>query len=100
MNTEQIRNNCPNCSKWAEEGCHPKCIKCQNIIKIFEEQENNHNTTEKNMKSIIINKGTGAGGANTNYNGKKFESKTNNQQRLLEIGYTKNSFTKKPKKRV
>lgn len=63
MNTEQIRNNCPNCSKWAEEGCHPKCIQCQNIIKIF-------------------------------------ESKTNNQQRLLEIGYTKNSFTKKPKKSV
>ena len=35
---------------------------------------------------------------NTNYYGKKFEEKTNNQQRLLEMGYTKNSFTKKPKK--
>ena len=44
-----------------------------------------------------MNKGTGAGGANTNYYGKKFEEKTNNQQRLLETGYTKNSFTKKPK---
>ena len=52
MNTEQIRNNCPNCSKCAEEGCHPKCIKCQNIIKLFEEQENNHNTTEKNRQLI------------------------------------------------
>jgi hypothetical protein len=53
---------------------------------------------EENIQSIIINKGTGAGGANTNYHGKKFEEKTNNQQRLLEIGYSKNSFTKKPKK--
>ena len=55
------------------------------------------NTTQENTQ-LIINKGTGAGGANTNYYGKKFEEKTNNQQRLLEMGYTKNSFTKKPKK--
>jgi len=53
------------------------------------------NATQENTQLIIINKGTGAGGANTNYYGKKFEEKTNNQQRLLEIGYTKNSFTKK-----
>ncbi len=56
------------------------------------------NTTEENTQLIIINKGTGAGGANTNYYGKKFEEKTNNQQRLLEMGHTKYSFTKKPKK--
>jgi hypothetical protein len=56
------------------------------------------NTSKENMKSVIINKGTGAGGANTNYYGKKFEEKTNNQQRLLEMGYTKNSFIKNPKK--
>lgn len=56
------------------------------------------NATKENTQLIIINKGTGAGGANTNYYGKKFEEKTNNQQRLLEMGYTKNSFTKKPKK--
>ena len=48
--------------------------------------------------NVIINKGTGAGGANTNYYGKKFEEKTNNQTRLLNDGYIKNSFTKKPKK--
>jgi hypothetical protein len=48
--------------------------------------------------NVIINKGTGAGGANTNYFGKKFEEKTNNQMRLLNDGYTKNSFTKKLKK--
>ena len=45
-----------------------------------------------------INKGKGAGGANTNYNGKKFEEKTNNEPRLLETGFNKNSFTKKSKK--
>ena len=53
---------------------------------------------EEKAQSIIINKGTGAGGANTNYHGKKFEKKTDNQQRLLEMGYTKNSFTKTSKK--
>ena len=47
---------------------------------------------------MTSNKGTGAGGANTNYHGKKFEEKTNNQERLLAMGYTKNSFTKKSKK--
>jgi hypothetical protein len=43
----------------------------------------------------VMNKGIGAGGVNTNYFGKMFEEKTNNRQRLLEIGYTKYSFTKK-----
>jgi len=56
------------------------------------------NTTEENTQTLIINKGSGAGGANTNYYGKKFEEKTNNQQRLMEMGYVKNSFTKNPKK--
>lgn len=48
--------------------------------------------------NIIINKGTGAGGANTNLYGKKFEEKTNNEIRLLADGYIKSSFTKNPKK--
>jgi len=56
------------------------------------------NATKENKQPAIVNKGTGAGGANTNYYGKKFEEKTNNQQRLLEMGYIKHSFTKKPKK--
>jgi hypothetical protein len=56
------------------------------------------NISEEMNSLAFINKGSGAGGANTNFYGKKFEEKTNNQQRLLEIGYTKNSFTKKPKK--
>lgn len=44
--------------------------------------------------NININRGTGAGGANTNYYGKKFEDKTNNQERLMKEGYVKNSFEK------
>lgn len=54
------------------------------------------NATEKKSQ-VIINKGTGAGGANTNFYGKKFEDKTNNQNRLLEMGYIKNSYTKSKK---
>ena len=53
---------------------------------------------ESVIPDIIINKGTGAGGANTNLYGKKFEEKTNNEIRLLADGYIKSSFTKNPKK--
>jgi hypothetical protein len=42
------------------------------------------------MTEIIQNKGTGAGGANTNKNGKKFEEKTSNKKRLLEMGFIEN----------
>jgi hypothetical protein len=41
-----------------------------------------------NQLNQLINKGTGAGGANTNFHGKLFESKTNNTNRLLNIGFT------------
>ena len=44
------------------------------------------------------NRGTGAGGSNTNYHVKKFEDKTNNYFRLLEIGYEEKSLIKKPNK--
>ena len=43
---------------------------------------------EENIQSIIVNKGTGAGGANTNYYGKKFEEKTNNEKRFV-MGFNK-----------
>ena len=43
------------------------------------------------IKITEINKGTGAGGANTNLYGKKFEDKTNNYPNLLEDGYTHKS---------
>ena len=38
------------------------------------------------------NRGTGAGGANTNYYGKQFEEKTNNQLRLINSGYIKYDY--------
>ena len=45
------------------------------------------------MENIIqdknINKGTGAGGANTNYNGKNFEKLTCIENKLLENNFTK-----------
>jgi hypothetical protein len=42
---------------------------------------------EKLNLSAIINKGTGAGGANTNVTGKSFEQKTENETRLLASGF-------------
>jgi hypothetical protein len=51
------------------------------------------------IPSQIVNKGTGAGGSNTNLYGKRFEEKTNNQERLIEQGFIKMNFgTKKTKK--
>lgn len=44
------------------------------------------------------NRGTGAGGSNTNYHGKKFEDETNNYYRLLKLGYEEKSLVKKPNK--
>jgi len=74
----------------------PNTKKAQKIKFIIEDEEEDI-ITEPTLNTII-NKGTGAGGANTNYYGKKFEEKTNNQTRLLDDGYIKNSFTKNPKK--
>lgn len=39
--------------------------------------------------SGVINKGTGAGGANTNVNGKSFEKKTENESRLLSNDFVR-----------
>ena len=39
------------------------------------------------LTTTIINKGTGAGGANTNVTGKSFEQKTENETRLLASGF-------------
>ena len=41
----------------------------------------------------IKNRGTGAGGANTNAKGKTFEEETSNEHRLLENGFTKTKYT-------
>lgn len=52
-----------------------------------------------NSKDSTKNKGHGAGGANTNLFGKKFEDKTNNMKRLQENGYTTTNVAKKSKKK-
>ena len=52
-------------------------------------------TLEENIH--VTNKGTGAGGANTNYHGKKFEETTSNRERLLKDGFGNYSLTKTPK---
>lgn len=67
------------------------------IIEDEEEDEKNKLYIEP-IVNIKVNKGTGAGGSNTNYYGKKFEEKTNNEIRLLNDGYIKQSFTTSPKK--
>jgi hypothetical protein len=41
-----------------------------------------------------MNKGTGAGGKNTNIYGKKFEDKTNNENKLIDDGFIKESYSK------
>jgi hypothetical protein len=50
------------------------------------------------LSTLIMNKGTGAGGANTNLNGKKFEEKTSNEPRLLVKGFHKTYMDKKEQK--
>ena len=50
------------------------------------------------MPCLFLNKGTGAGGANTNYHGKQFEEQTNNAVRLLAQGYISHNISSKPKK--
>lgn len=47
----------------------------------------------------IINKGTGAGGARTNLFGKAFEEKTNNEGRLLDMGFERGFLTASAYKR-
>jgi hypothetical protein len=39
--------------------------------------------------NILVNRGTGAGGAATNISGKSFEDKTNNEERLIAAGWTR-----------
>jgi hypothetical protein len=50
-----------------------------------------------NNSSHVSNKGTGAGGANTNHNGNAFENKTDNESRLLSIGFIRKNIPGKEK---
>jgi hypothetical protein len=45
----------------------------------------------------LVNRGTGAGGANTNKSGKSFEQKTENETRLLSSGFVKKIIVEKNK---
>lgn len=49
-----------------------------------------------NIKMSIPNKGTGAGGANTNVNGLKFEDKTDNIPTLVRNGFIKHCIYPEP----
>jgi hypothetical protein len=55
----------------------------------------NNNFILTNEKIIIKNKGKGAGGANTNLFGKKFEVKTNNEHHLITQGFVKKCMSNK-----
>jgi len=48
----------------------------------------------------VVNKGTGAGGANTTKNGKAFEEKTSNEPRLLSFGFVKHNIPSKKGKKA
>jgi hypothetical protein len=61
---------------------------------VIEDDIDEENGTNGENTNIIVNKGTGAGGANTNYYGKKFEEKTDNENRLIEKGYLKINISK------
>lgn len=52
---------------------------------------------QESPTEIAVNKGTGAGGANTNKMGKTFEQKTENESRLLDQGFVKHSIIEKNK---
>lgn len=46
---------------------------------------------------LLVNRGTGAGGANTTLSGNSFEDKTSNEPRLLSSGYVKKLIPGKEK---
>lgn len=52
---EQLRTNCPNCSKRAEEGCDPECSQCQNFIKILDNIKKEHNEKLEKQKKEYDN---------------------------------------------
>jgi hypothetical protein len=46
------------------------------------------------VEEKVVNKGTGAGGPNTNFYGKKFEERTDNEPNLLLKGFEKKRLTR------
>jgi hypothetical protein len=68
----------------------PKKIKKTSSIPLICEED----IIEEDATHIIINKGTGAGGANTNINGLSYEDKTNLEELFSEINIDKKMGTK------
>jgi len=60
-------------------------------------EESNNEISKEECINNTSNKGTGAGGCNTNYYGKKFEEKTNNEVNLLNNGYIRYILQKNKK---
>jgi len=52
---------------------------------------------QMDIQEVLVNRGTGAGGANTNKSGKTFEQKTENESRLLAAGFIKKPIVEKNK---
>ena len=52
---------------------------------------------QMDVQDVLVNRGTGAGGANTNKSGKTFEQKTENESRLLASGFVKKPIVEKNK---
>lgn len=63
--------------------------KKENNDKKERKKKETENKKECNDKKKCKNKGTGAGGANTNFFGKSFECKTSVEERLHSIGFVK-----------
>jgi 5-hydroxyisourate hydrolase-like protein (transthyretin family) len=62
--------------------------KKRNTDNSLKNNKENINNSESKLEEIkIINKGTGAGGANTNKTGLSFEKKTDNSLKLLDRGF-------------
>ncbi len=83
-----------------EESKIEDLIKSVNNIDLNKDDKDNDNEKKEEKKdnlTKIINKGTGAGGANTNLNGKKFEDKTCNEQFLINNEYIKINYDNKNK---
>lgn len=59
------------------------------VMEVDDVIEQVNNLTANPSQQKIHNKGTGAGGAATNLNGKPFEAKTDNETRLLNAGFIK-----------
>jgi hypothetical protein len=78
--------------KIIEEKDDLKIIEEKDDLKIIEENDNSKIIEEKD--NLIKNKGTGAGGKNTNKNGKSFENITDIETKLIENKYEKMKMDK------